>query len=254
MALPAKGDPRRPLHLAASSMRVMGILFLVLSTCAMYPLIGMTRSVARGTSSGALSTTTPMRIGIAVGVMGFFYVLPAIGYILFWSGCGGLSLSKDVEVWSPFAGSGQTIVSGPTVKCVGLIESFRYSGDDDAPIRIRALVSKDTAANVRAKLASPITATTLQLSWYIVSFDEDRKQWFEAAFVKNGARAQAAVDVMQGTLQLFIDSKSIPVGEHLDIGVYRFEFQVVPTEGANNLLEFATGPTQRLVKKWASDD
>ncbi|HET9932623.1 MAG TPA: hypothetical protein VFQ35_18095 [Polyangiaceae bacterium] len=177
-----------------------------------------------------------------------------IGYILFWSGCGGLSLSKDIEVWSPFSGSGQTVVSGPTVKCVGLIESFRYSGDDDAPIRIRALVSKDTAANVRAKLASPVTATTLQLSWYIVSFDEDRKQWFEAAFVKNGARAQAAVDVMQGTLQLFIDSKAIPVGEHLDIGVYRLEFQVVPTEGPGSLLEFATGPTQRLVKKWAADD
>lgn len=177
-----------------------------------------------------------------------------IGYILFWSGCGGLSLPKDIEVFSPFAGGGQTVVSGATIKCVGLMESFRYSGDNDAPIRMTALVSKDTAANVRAKLASPISATTLQLSWYIVSFDEDRKQWFEAAFVKNGARAQAAVDVMRGTLQLFIDSKPIPVGEQLDLGVYRFEFQVVPTQGAGSLLEFATGPTQRLVKKWAAED
>lgn len=177
-----------------------------------------------------------------------------IGYVLFWSGCGGLSLPKDIQVWNPFAGGGQTVVSGATIQCIGLIESFRYSGDDDAPIRIVALVSKDTAANVRAKLANPISATSLQLSWYIVSFDADRKQWFEAAFVKNGARAQAAVDVLRGTLQLFIDSKPIPVGELLDLGVYRFEFQVVPSEGSSSLLEFATGPTQRLVKQWAADE
>ncbi|MFZ5893391.1 MAG: hypothetical protein ACOY0T_20185 [Myxococcota bacterium] len=176
-----------------------------------------------------------------------------IGYLLFWSGCGGLSLTKDIEVWNAFAGTGQTVVSGATVKCIGLIERFRYGGESDAPIRITAFVSKDTAANVRAKLANPITATTLQVSWYIVSFDDDRKQWFEAAFIKNAARAQADVDVVNGTLQLFVESKSVPVGGHLDLGVYKIEFQIVPAEGASTLLEFATGPTQRLVKKWAGD-
>jgi hypothetical protein len=28
------------------------------------------------------------------------------------------------------------------------------------------------------------------------------------------------------------------------------EFEIVPAEGESTLLEFATGPTQRLVKKW----
>ncbi|HET9956050.1 MAG TPA: hypothetical protein VFQ61_16200 [Polyangiaceae bacterium] len=176
-----------------------------------------------------------------------------VGYILFWSGCGGLSLSKDIEVWNPFGGTGQTITSGPTIQCVGLIDSFRFTGESDAPIRVVAYVSKDTAANVRAKLANPITATALQVSWYIVAFDDEKKQWFEAAFIKNGAKAQAAVDVMDGVLQLFISNKPTAVDERLDLKVYKFEFQIVPNEGSSSLLEFATGASQRLVKQWTVD-
>jgi hypothetical protein len=176
-----------------------------------------------------------------------------IGYVLFWSGCGGLSLGKDIEVWNPFAGTGQTVSSGATIKCVGLLESFQFTGDSDAPIRMTAYVSKDTAANVRAKLANPITATTLQVSWYIISYDDDRKQWFEAAFIKNGAKAQADVDITDGILQLFIDNNPVVVDARLDLRVFKFEFQVIPAEGSATLLEFATGATQRLVKNWAMD-
>ena len=35
-----------------------------------------------------------------------------VGYLLFWSGCGGLNLARDIEVWNPFTGPGQTVVSG----------------------------------------------------------------------------------------------------------------------------------------------
>jgi hypothetical protein len=174
-----------------------------------------------------------------------------IGYLLFWSGCGGLSLQKDIEIWNPFGGTGQTIVSGPRIPCVGVINEFRFEGEEDAPIRIVAYVSKATAANIRNRLASPVTSTTVQVAWYIVAYDDERKQWYEAAFIKGGAKASANVDVMDGVLQLSVDSKSTRLDDQLDILVYRMEFQVVPSEGSTSTLEFAAGPTQRLVRNWA---
>lgn len=177
----------------------------------------------------------------------------SIGYLLFWSGCGGLSLTKDIEVWNPFSGAGQTVTSGATIKCIGLIESFRYAGENDSAIRIVAYVSKDTAANVRAKLSNPVTATSVQVAWYIIGFDDDRKQWFEASYVKDGAKAQAAVDTAGGVLQLFIENKPVRVDERLDLKVYKLEFQIIPAEGAASILEFATGSTQKLVKSWTAE-
>lgn len=176
-----------------------------------------------------------------------------IGYLLFWSGCGGLSLAKDVEVWNPYSGAGQTVTSGATIKCIGLIESFRFAGDEDAPIRITAYVSKGTAANVRAKLASPLATTGVQVAWYILSYDDEAKVWFEAAFLKDSARAQANIDVAGGVPQLFISSAPTRVDDRLDLKVFKMEFQIVPAEGSSVNLEFATGPTQKLVKSWAPE-
>ena len=71
-----------------------------------------------------------------------------VGYLMFWSGCGGLNLTKDIEVWNPYSDTqGQTIVSGPKIKCLGLIESFRFEGGEEDPIRISAYVSKRLAAS-----------------------------------------------------------------------------------------------------------
>jgi hypothetical protein len=176
-----------------------------------------------------------------------------MGYLLFWSGCGGLSLAKDIEVWNPFSGSGQTVTSGATIKCIGLIESFRFAGDEDAPIRIAAYVSKGTSANVRAKLSNPLTTTSVQVAWYILSYDDEAKLWFESAYVKDNARAQADIDVVGGATQLFIDSKPVKVDERLDLKVFKLEFQIVPAEGSSSILEFAAGPTQKLVKSWAQE-
>ena len=55
-----------------------------------------------------------------------------IGYLLFWSGCGGLNLQKDIEIWKPYeqiAGG-----SGATLKCVGLIDTFKYRGGEEDPL------------------------------------------------------------------------------------------------------------------------
>lgn len=173
-----------------------------------------------------------------------------VGYLLFWSGCGGLNLPKDISIENPFTSSGQRVVSGKTMNCVGLIESFQYAGEEDDPIRIVAYVSKDAAANVRAKLSRPVTSTKVQVAWYIVSFDDDRNHWFEAAYIEGGARADANIDTSEGELQISIANKSTQVAENLDLRVHRLEFQITPAAGSATTLQFATGVTQRLVKRW----
>lgn len=173
-----------------------------------------------------------------------------IGYLLFWSGCGGLNLSKDIEVWNPFSGQGQTVVSGKTVKCIGLIETFRFEGGAEDPIRISAYVSKATAANVRAKLSSPLPSTKAKVSWYIINYDDDAKVWHESALLKGTDKADVNLDTCQGRVQMFIDNTPTRISDTLDVKAYKFEFQIVPAFGATANLEFSTGASERLVKSW----
>ena len=173
-----------------------------------------------------------------------------VGYILDFSGCGGLNLKKDIEVWNPFDSQGQTVLKGDRVKCIGLIEQFRFEGDDGDPIRIRAYLSKGNAADVRAKLAKPLTSTSLNLSWYIIDFDLESKIWYEAAFVKSPKKASTNVDSTNGEIQLFIETEPTRINDTLDIGVYGLEIQVVPADNKKVQLEFATGPMRKLVKQW----
>lgn len=178
-----------------------------------------------------------------------------VGYLLFWSGCGGLTLPQDIEVWNPYSSSGQTIVSGPTVVCVGLIDQFHFDGGPTDPIRVSAYVSKGTAANVRAKLVSPLTNTKLQFTFYIVGYDDEKKAWYEAALIKDAScKVDAVVDTVDGTLQLFVATDATAISDHLDILVYRLEFQAVPALGKTGNLEFATGPTTRVVRQWSGPD
>lgn len=175
----------------------------------------------------------------------------SVGYLMDFSGCGGLTLKKDFEVWNPFDSAGQTVVSGDRVKCIGLIETFEYEGGEGDPIRIRTFISKGNAADVRAKLARPLNNTSLKIAWYIIDFDNDSKLWYEAAFLKSPTKkADANLDSAGGELQLFVDNDATPINQTLDIGVYAMEFQAVPADNKKATMEFATGPRRRLVKTW----
>jgi len=177
-----------------------------------------------------------------------------VGYLLFWSGCGGLTLPQDIEVWNPFSSPGQTILNGPRVPCVGLLEQFRFDGGSTDPMRFSVYVSKGTAANVRAKLVSPLTNIKLKLAFYIIGFDDEKKVWYEAALIKDASsKVDAVLDTVAGNLQLYVATEPTAVAEHLDIQVYKLEFQVVPALGTTAHLEFATGPTTRVVREWRGE-
>jgi hypothetical protein len=70
MALPPKGDPRRPLHLAIRSTRMLGILFLSIGSYVFYSIV--LRARMRGTG----------RFGGGVAFLGF-YIGPGVAYLLF---------------------------------------------------------------------------------------------------------------------------------------------------------------------------
>jgi len=176
----------------------------------------------------------------------------AVGYLLSFSGCGGIGLRKDIEVWNPYDAAGQTVVTGPNGQCVGLLESFRFRGGGDDPMRFVAYVSKGTAADIRAKLARPLPSTKARLSFYIIAFDDEKKQWFEAVLPKDRRELDVNLDTTGGALQIFVSGEPKRPTEAFDLNVYRFEFQVVPALGASALLEFSTGPTQHLVKQWGA--
>jgi hypothetical protein len=145
-------------------------------------------------------------------------------------------------------------VSGRTIDCVGLIETFRFQGGEEDPIRITAYLSRDQAANVRAQLASPLSSTSMKIQWYILSFDEVAKCWYEAALIKDKAQVSANIDTTRGQVQMFIANSGTPISPTLDLHVYKFEFQIIPAAGAVATVEFATGATQRLVKNWGVED
>lgn len=173
-----------------------------------------------------------------------------VGYLLRWSGCGGLNLEKDIEVWNPFTGAGQTFVSGETIKCIGLIEDFKYEGGPTDPVRISCYLSKGNQSNIRAKLAKELTSTKVTLTWYMISYDESAKQWYEAIKFLSPTVSQTNVNSSEGVMQVFMDKDPCKLSDTLDINVYRFEFEVVPQENKKVRIQFATGPSKRVVRQW----
>lgn len=90
------------------------------------------------------------------------------------------------------------------------------------------------------------------MSFYIIAYDDEKKQWYEAALVKDKPSMDANLDTTGGRLQIFVSKTPTRLSDTLDIKVYKFEFQVVPAKGKTATLEFALGPTQRIVQQWTS--
>ncbi|MEA2734505.1 MAG: hypothetical protein QOE14_956 [Humisphaera sp.] len=72
MALPPKGDPRRPLHLAVHSLRLLGGVWILFSTCAMSPFF-LFRGRGSALSVSALIYLLPVFL---------FYVAPGASFIV----------------------------------------------------------------------------------------------------------------------------------------------------------------------------
>jgi hypothetical protein len=172
------------------------------------------------------------------------------GYLLEWSGLGGLVLGKDIVVWNPLGGTGQSLLGGATVSCVGVIERFRFGGDVTDPIRISCFLSQENQTNLRAKLARDLVNTKVRMSWAVVGYDEAAKAWFEAIDLIDPPQLDGLVNTVDGALQIDIDGTPTSIGEQQNLHVYRFEVEVVPPPNKLTTLQFALGQNQRIVAEW----
>jgi hypothetical protein len=178
----------------------------------------------------------------------------AYGYLTEWSGLGGLILAKDIVVWNPISGTAQQVLGGQTVPCVGVMESFAFAGETTDPIRIVCYVSKDNQTNIRAKLSRDLVNTKIKMAFTVVDYDESSKNWYEAVDLLDPVRLDATVNTVDGELQVFVDSRPTRISDALDIHVFKFEFEVVPSPRLKSNLQFAMGPNQRLVRVWGEAD
>ncbi len=172
------------------------------------------------------------------------------GYLLEWSGLGGLVLGKDIVVWNPLGGTSQSLLGGATVSCVGVIERFRFGGDVTDPIRISCFLSQENQTNLRAKLARDLVNTKVRMSWCVVGYDEAAKAWFEAIDLIDPPQLDGLVNTVDGALQIDIDGAPTAIGEQQNLHVYRFEVEVVPPPNKLTTLQFALGQNQRIVAEW----
>lgn len=153
-------------------------------------------------------------------------------------------------VWNPIGGASQQLLGGATVPCVGIIETFSFAGDATDPIRVSCYLSKENQTNLRAKLSRELVNTKVKTSWIIVDFDDQSKSWFGAVDLMEPKRVDAMVNTVDGELQLFVNSGPTRISDGLDILVYRFEFELIPSPRKKSKILFAMGPNQRLVREW----
>ncbi len=94
MALPPRGDPRRPLHLAVRSTRMLGVVFLLFGTCALAPMM---RTMGR---AGMVGYPVFLMLGALVylGAGGGFLLFSIfLGRRQFWAVVAALVLSSVVS-------------------------------------------------------------------------------------------------------------------------------------------------------------
>lgn len=186
-----------------------------------------------------------------------------VGYLSEWSGLGGLTLDRDIVLWSPTPGSRSPLPStvqssnaGGTladqVRCVAVIEKLSFGGESTDPIRISAFVSKDNQVKLRYKLVRPLPSTLFKLNYAIIGFDDDSKSWYSALELDTPP-STARLNTGDGALQLSMSFEPQRISESLDINVYRMEFEMIPTSTATRL-KIATGPQHRYVSEWKSED
>jgi hypothetical protein len=175
-----------------------------------------------------------------------------VGYLMSFNGLGGLSLKSDIELFNPFNSKSGEVLKGTKVKCVGIVEKFAFGGDVKDPIRIAAYLSTANAAALRGKMTSGVKSTKLKFSFALADYDLDAKAWFEAAIVQGDKKASAAIDTMDGVLQIFCDAEPRRLDPNFDIVFCRMVFQAAPEPKQTSNLRFATGSTQKVVLAWGS--
>jgi len=180
---------------------------------------------------------------------------PCSGYLLSFVGIGLVqSLMPDLSVYTPYP-KGKTplyteaakLLDGITgqIKCVGVIESFAWSGGVRDSICVTAYISAENAVQIKDLLKAGIKTTIVKgCKWWIINFDQESNSWYEASFPKNPANVTGQIAGGTADPQLNVDLNPNVAN------VYKFTFGIAPAGNLIYSLRFATSVKTSNALPW----
>jgi hypothetical protein len=138
------------------------------------------------------------------------------------------------------------------IKAVGMIKEFFYGGAAGDPLCIRAYISAENQMQLKAKLQTSLQSTSItKLAWWIISFDETSKVWFEESYPISHPSITAQINAVNGKdIKLFVRNEAEKIASNIDVNVYEMYFEVVPAANATYVLQFASSSKTKYVRGW----
>lgn len=169
-------------------------------------------------------------------------------------------LDPDIEVFCPAnlessSYPGVNFVAGETpkrVKCVGVIESYSFGGGVGDPVCVSAYISADNAALLAGKLQTTVKTTLVDnFGWWIVNFDDEKKQWFEEAYPKEPEKVKGQINAAGGRdLRFSVAKEATKVADNIDNNVFNLYFEVVPAANSTHVFTFASSTATPFARAW----
>jgi hypothetical protein len=176
----------------------------------------------------------------------------AFGYVTEFSGLGlSAALARDLTVhsaWSNSAPPTYAAAAGSQLKVVGVLENFSWAGGVGDPISFSWYMSQENAQTLKTlQKASLKTLSISALGFWLASYDQDTKVWFEQAYPVSPPRLTAQVNApTPKDIRLHVADTAVKVPPNVD--VYQVTLEVVPT--ANHRLSVAPSPKAKVAKNW----
>ncbi|XXY47183.1 hypothetical protein WME91_44985 [Sorangium sp. So ce269] len=185
-----------------------------------------------------------------------------VGYLVMFSGLQGLTLAKDLKVFTPYAEDsiGYSAVTSSAVgtstmkavEVVGVLENFSWGGGVGDPIALSGYISQENAKQLQVKQQTTLKGTGISaLAWWIVNYDEENKQWFEEAHPIDTAGIKAQLNAPGGKdVRLAVANEPVKIAPNIDVNVFNLYFEVVPAANSTYDFHFATSSKMKFVKGW----
>jgi len=188
-----------------------------------------------------------------------------VGYLVSFAGLETLTLKPDLGVFVPYNASGPTDYKGitltpatdptqgrmPTAQVVGVMEKFTWRGGICDAITIDFYVSQQNALLIKQLVQAALKSTAVTtLAYWICSYDDETKQWFEQAFPADDSGI--VTGHINGRAKPILEAHLTPtkVSADVDVNVYKAKVSIVPMGETLHNLCFAASPKQNVVRQW----
>jgi len=185
------------------------------------------------------------------------------GYVTQFNGVGlAATFPKDLIVSVPFNSNtppenlegyvaATPAVPTPTCKVVGVIERFSWAGGVGDAIEIDFFASQENAVQIKTLQQSVLKTTTINaLQWWIADYDQERKLWFEQAYILSPDKFITGIITGKENPNLDAILDPVPVKDGIDVNVYSIKVKVAPAANKAYQLQFQNSAYKPLVKQW----